>query len=180
MAEVTVPAAAVRPRLTRLRPATLADAEFLLALRNDSEARRQSLHQGRVTAEEHARWLGRVLSDSTDAVRLYIAESGRVAVGMGRLDLDRATRTATLSIALGSGFRGHGLGRDLVVLLTAEATRLGYGARAFVRLTNLPSLRAFLGNGFRLAEDGGVIFELVRPRNLPHGADLPGDPGGAA
>lgn len=130
----------------KLRPATLDDEAFLLTLRNDGLVRAGSRNRDVIHPKGHAEWLRHTLADPH--VFLYIAETVDGSVGMARLDctLDGA---AEVSLAVVSTFRRRGYGREIVRLLVDEAkVKEQRIVTAAVRGGNIPSLRAFLSNGF--------------------------------
>lgn len=128
-----------------LRQATLADAAYLLMLRNDRETRRQSIKQGRVSKIQHARWLRSTLK-SADTLLLVIRHGG-ADIGAARLDCKLLACEASLMIE--AVRRGEGFMAPAIEALKAEARRRGYTRiRAQVRQNNVRSLRGFLRTGF--------------------------------
>lgn len=130
-----------------LRPATLADAEILLAWRNDPVTRANSHHETPVMPLDHRAWLQRALE--SPAIRLYVAEANGTRIGSGRLDLFEFGVTATLSLTVAPAHRGCGYSPQIIQGLRDEAERLGVKVlTATVLPHNIPSLRAFLSAGF--------------------------------
>ena len=141
-----------------LRPASFADAEYLLYLRNDRETRRQSIQQGRVTRAQHARWLRKTLA-SGDSL-LFVVQHGGVDIGSARLDCKIKACEMTLTIE--PARRGEGFMGPLIEAIKAEATRRGYSLlRTQVRQNNVRSLRGFLGAGFLPTSDELMILEAT-------------------
>ncbi|HUZ70475.1 MAG TPA: GNAT family N-acetyltransferase [Candidatus Saccharimonadales bacterium] len=141
------PLTAERPeaQLT-LRPATSGDEVLLLGWRNDPEAVRLSVTGREVTPAEHAAWLARRLGDP--GTRLWIAEERGTPVGQVRVDLEGGS--GTVSIAIGQGRRGHGLGSAALRAMVVEVERdqIASTLRALVHAENPASLRAFERAGF--------------------------------
>jgi RimJ/RimL family protein N-acetyltransferase len=133
-----------------------------MALRNDPDAVAFSVSGRVVTAEEHARWLRRVLADP-EGCRLWIAESGGEPAGQVRIDI--AGDTGTVSIAVQPEQRGRGVGTAMLQSLLAKVAVEGTPARlrAVVRSDNAPSLHAFAAAGFREVTNGVVFLELEWP-----------------
>ena len=134
-----------------LRPATLADAVFLLRLRNDPLTRANSLNPNEVTPDQHAIWLATTLGSATR--HLYVAEASFTvtdSLGMVRLDLgDRDT--AEVSITVAPECRGQGWAGPMLEAAHAEAKRLGITHLvATVKPANTASLRAFLRAGYHI------------------------------
>jgi RimJ/RimL family protein N-acetyltransferase len=129
-----------------LRRATAADADMLLALRNDGEVRRQSWQAGEVRPAEHRAWLARKLAD--DDCRLYVIVREEP---IGQLRLDRhAAERAEISISLVAGRRRLGLGRQAIRLgCHAAAEELGVSeVVAEIKPGNAASQAAFAAAGF--------------------------------
>lgn len=137
-----------------LRPATLSDAAFLLALRNDPAVRALSRTSHLIDATEHQRWFATRLADP--ATRLYVAEHDGGAVGQGRLDRIRMD-TYELSLTVVPHMRGRGFGTAIIGALLAKLA-VHETAVAIVKMKNAASLRAFFANGF----DGDRTVTLVR------------------
>ena len=148
-------------RVLRLRRAEEEDEARLLIWRNTRSVREASFSQREISAEEHHRWFVRKLADSGCA--LLIIEDEERPVGQIRLDrLD--PDLAEVSIALATGARGRGIGREALRLAVPEASRLldVANVKALVKRDNCASLRAFRAAGFRvIGEDDGAV-ELRR------------------
>ena len=134
-----------------LRNATLADADLLLAWRNDPRTRAASHRQEVVERERHLRWLTDALARSD--LRLFVAEENGVPVGTVRV-VDE-TGVAELSWTVAPEARGRGVGTRMVARL-AERER---GAlRAEVRAGNVASMRIAEAAGLALDhEENGVL-----------------------
>jgi RimJ/RimL family protein N-acetyltransferase len=143
----------------RLRPATIADADLLLAWRNDPETRAASFTSDEISRDTHVRWLERKLADADCA--LLIVEHGGQPVGQVRLD--REGDAAEIHIALAPAARGRSLGRE-ALRAAVTATPEVLGARrveARVKEDNVASLRAFEAAGFRVVGRERGVVELV-------------------
>lgn len=101
-------------RAVTVRSASAADAELLLAWRNDPQTRAWSRTTAPVTPDEHRAWLDRVLATSDRL--LLVAEQRDQPVGTVRFDRDDAGWE--VSITLAPDARGRGLA--VPVLLAAE------------------------------------------------------------
>lgn len=100
--------------------------------------------------ERHMEWFRGRLADPQSILYTAVNRQGD-PMGMVRYQLD-GTR-ATLSINLGIPFRGKGNGRKMLFLTTEELFQ-NFGVTAidaFVRTSNLPSIRLFERTGFRKA-----------------------------
>jgi spore coat polysaccharide biosynthesis protein SpsF len=152
------PTARPAPGRLHLRPAQATDADALLRWRNDPDAVRQSASGLTVEHEEHRQWLAERLEDP--GTRIWIAEVDGTPVGMVRVDVTNAV--GTVSIAVDQGTRGRGLGtailRGLVERL--EGDFQVETLEAFARPSNVASVRAFEGAGFRPSGDSGTFTVL--------------------
>ncbi|MGW5050727.1 GNAT family N-acetyltransferase [Actinokineospora sp. NPDC004072] len=124
-------------RLT-LRPAAQADAERLLAWRNDPGTRRWSLNPDPVSPEDHRRWLARDR-------HLLIAEEAGTPVGVVRFD--PLPDGVEVSITIAPEARGRGLARP--ILEAAQDTVAGQRVHARIHEDNAASRRLFAGAGYR-------------------------------
>lgn len=158
------------------RPATLGDADALLAWRNDPETRRWSAQRDEVGWAEHRAWLVATLAGSVTKLM--------VATELCRLgDVDRVVNVGTyrldgvgsilveVSLTVAPEYRGMGYSVPIVRLASQHAVDLG--ARdviARVRSGNERSQRAFLRAGFRLdsreAQQGGDLIVYARCKGV--------------
>lgn len=128
------------------RPATLADAPWLLRLRNDPVTITGSTTPGTVALGDHLRWLKASLSDP--ARRLMVVMSDGVDVATYRLD-GVGHEAVEVSLTVAPEARGRGFAVLVIRLAAEHAVREGADrVLAFVRSENMPSLRAFARAGF--------------------------------
>lgn len=140
--------------------ADMADARYLLALRNDPATRENSRRTEEVAADSHLQWLAASLADR--ARRLYIAYDGFTRVGTGRLD--RRHGEVELSLTVDPAHRGKGYARQIIAELVAH-TNAGDRLTAEVWNENDRCIKAFLHEGFvarSLRNDGRVWLWLER------------------
>lgn len=158
-----------RPSATglRLRLATAADSDRLLAWRNDPAAIRWSVTGSAVERAEHATWFATRLDDP--GCRLWIAEVDGEPVGQVRIDV--ADGIGTVSLAVAPSYRGRGLAPALLMALIDEvATEVQVtGLRAIVHPDNVRSVRAFTTAGFTEAgtEDAFTVFTRPQATGRP-------------
>lgn len=144
----------------RLRPASLSDLDFLLAIRNDSTTRSMSdTSTYTVSSSEYGDQLGWKLTDPL--IHLYVAEADHQPVGTATLERQPGPHQidGLISYAVHPDHRGRGYGTAILRALKSEAARLGIDRlRGDVKAVNGPSLAAFRSAGF--GEPGMVVFEL--------------------
>jgi len=133
-----------------LRLATMADADQLLAWRNDAGTRAAS-HQGDpVAPDSHRRWLAAVLAQP--GRQLWLAWRGDTAVGTVRADRGPAPQLGmvetTLSWTVSPDHRGGGIGRAIVVLAVQACAG---PLHAEVRQGNTASVRIAQAVGLKFA-----------------------------
>lgn len=134
-----------------LRAATLDDAAFLLAVRNDPLTRAMSRHTLEVPEPVHQMWLEDTLASRRHF--LYVATLfGVVPVGTARMDVNQDD--TQFSLAVDPGHRGKGYGRLIVRALCehADAVRGSKPQVAEISTANMPSALAFLREGFEPCE----------------------------
>ncbi|MDB5800985.1 MAG: GCN5-like N-acetyltransferase [Rhodocyclales bacterium] len=140
------------PVAITLRPATLQDAELLLAWRNDPHTRLSSHDTNEITLAQHLAWLNRVLNDV--ARRLFIAEEAGTPVGSVRADTE-PDGTTVLSWTVAPLARGRGVGKRMLVALLEETSG---PVRAEVKIGNTASMRIAESAGLSLIhEEHGVL-----------------------
>jgi RimJ/RimL family protein N-acetyltransferase len=143
------------------RDATEADAEQLLAWRNDPRTRSASRTSDVIALEDHVRWLRGVLV-SPDRL-LLVVESDGEAVGTVRFDREQAGEWE-VSITLAPASRGRGLAR--AVLTEGErvlAERHGVQAiLAAVHEDNAASAALFERAGYRESAPAADGFRWLR------------------
>ena len=150
-----------------LRPATISDADQILAWRNDPWILANSATKEVVTPEAHVKWLINSLASNHHLIYIIEAPEG---VGMGVLRFRRQDdASADISIYLLKSFTGKGIGVPAI----CEGCRLAFGhwshirtIRAYILTSNEPSLKAFTKAGFypsiETVSQGLTLFEKTR------------------
>lgn len=141
------------------RPATMDDADWLLALRNDERAREMSRTSSEVSAEGHQSWL-KIRVDNPDH-QLLIAEASGVPIGSVRFDRTPSKHEGyEVSIIIAPSCRQAGLG-----LATLDAACDDWGSRwlyAEIKYNNLASHRIFTACGFEQIGSYGLWTQWRR------------------
>jgi RimJ/RimL family protein N-acetyltransferase len=139
----------------RLRPATLQDAELLLAWRNDPQTRLASHSTHEISLDEHRAWLSRLLQNP--ARRLFIAELAGEPVGSVRAEKE-ADGVTELSWTVAASARGQGVGKRMLAALLKEVRG---SVRAEVKIGNIASMKMAEAAGLLLVrEEQGVLHYL--------------------
>ncbi|MEK7585307.1 MAG: GNAT family N-acetyltransferase [Patescibacteria group bacterium] len=139
-----------------LRPATSADAERLLAWRNDLVTRQSSINTDPVSLENHLAWLAKILREDESAPtrQLFIAEEVGTPVGTVRLDWASDRKAVELSWTIAPEARGRGLGQAMVEAATELPAVRGKQVLAKVKPENVASMKIVANLGFtRLPDD---------------------------
>ncbi len=139
-----------------LRPATSADAERLLAWRNDPLTRQSSINGDPISLESHLAWLAKILreDESLPMRQLFIAEESGTPVGTVRLDWASDRKSLELSWTVAPEARGRGLGQVMVQAATELTVVHGKQLLAKVKPDNVASIKIVEKLGFtRLPDD---------------------------
>lgn len=117
-----------------IRPATMEDADFLLVLKNDPVMRQFAVvTPEEIKMEDHLKWLQDHVNE------MFIVELNGLRAGMFRVSQDRE-----VSINLHPDFHGKGLGQEVVSQFCPK------GVWAKIVNGNVPSMKLFLANGFKI------------------------------
>jgi spore coat polysaccharide biosynthesis predicted glycosyltransferase SpsG/RimJ/RimL family protein N-acetyltransferase len=137
-----------------LRKATLADAEDLFNLANEDAVRRNSFSQSEIEWAEHTRWLNGKLGDG-NCLFLIVDCSDKFA-GQVRFDMIPLQSEAVINIGLSKSVRGLGLSAFVINKSIEELLKAHRDVRlikAYIKESNIASVKAFEKAGFRFFED---------------------------
>ena len=137
-----------------LRKATLADAEDLFNLANEDTVRRNSFSQSKIEWAEHTRWLNGKLGDG-NCLFLIVDCSNKFA-GQVRFDMIPLQSEAVINIGLSKSVRGLGLSAFVINKSIEELLKAHRDVRlikAYIKESNIASVKAFEKAGFRFFED---------------------------
>lgn len=136
-----------------LRAVTMADAEILLAWRNDPNTRQSSHNSGEIELDSHRAWLEDSLN-KPEQRRLWMAEIAGIAVGTCRAD--RVNSAWTLSWTVAPEARGQGAAYQMVSELIKH---LDAPLLAEVKVGNIASMKVAERAGFVVEkEERGLLF----------------------
>lgn len=136
----------------QIRDATEADLDFLFNLANDEEVRQQSFSTREISFDEHTAWFKSVLEDPNRLLYLFFVDK----IFLGQIRFDLMVDNAVVSISVQSGFRGLGLGPELLRLALSKL-KLKRGIKikdvyAYVKDRNLASKKTFVKAGFSICD----------------------------
>ena len=135
-----------------LRPATLQDADLLLAWRKDPLTRSASHTAAAVLKGDHLAWLEKKLA--THDCQLFIAEENNIPVGTVRADWVAGVWVLSWSVAAHA--RGQGVAKRMVSLC---ASLIDAPIGAEVKVGNYASARVAEYAGMALKKEaGGVLY----------------------
>lgn len=137
----------------KLRKATFDDWKFLLDLRNDDEARKNSHHTEEIDPEAHKQWLDIVLKN--EYRQLLIAIENDEPVGSIRADFNTAFETYEISCSVMPGYRGKGIGTEMVKHFVA---RQDIKVIAEIKKSNIASIKMVAHAGMKLVKEENEIL----------------------
>jgi RimJ/RimL family protein N-acetyltransferase len=139
----------------RMRPVAAADADLLLAWRNDADTRAASRSSATITVDEHLAWLASVLADPGRILLIGSLDDG-TPVGTVRFDELPTPTMFEVSITVAPGLRRRGL--SLPLLRAGEAALLADRSAtviwANIDEANSTSLLLFSSAGYTLSGAG--------------------------
>jgi UDP-2,4-diacetamido-2,4,6-trideoxy-beta-L-altropyranose hydrolase len=150
-----------------LRRTTDSDCEVFWEWANDAEARAASFNGKMISWEDHAKWFRAKLADPK---AMFYTATNRDGVPVGEIRYQVHSQRAVLSISLDAKFRGSGWGQKILAVGT-ERIFQDTGVEfidAYVKPTNLVSLKLFMGAGFQqfppkiIEGQEGIHFVLER------------------
>jgi UDP-2,4-diacetamido-2,4,6-trideoxy-beta-L-altropyranose hydrolase len=150
-----------------LRRTTDSDCEVFWEWANDAEARAASFNGKMISWEDHEKWFQAKLDDPK---AMFYTAMNRDGVPIGEIRYQVNDKRAVLSISLDARFRGGGWGQKILAV-GAERIFQDTGVEfidAYVKPTNLVSLKLFAGAGFQrlppkvIEEQEGIHFVLER------------------
>lgn len=134
-----------------LRPATIEDAQTILAWRNDPISRENSFSSDEISLEEHMMWMQKKLSDET--CQMYLMSDGGEDVGQIRIDI--IGQVGEISYLIAPKYRGKGYGTDIIEQYEKHADDRLSVLVGLVKSGNEASKRCFEKNSYiRLSGNG--------------------------
>ncbi len=135
-----------------IRPAGINDMHTVYELSNEKEARQNSFNQENIKFEDHKKWFLQKIADP-DCL-LLVAEANNSIIGQARFDM--SGDEAVVSISIYKGYRGSGIGTDVLQKALAFLKSSGRRIRAvnaYVKGGNASSVRLFEKSGFKFVRE---------------------------
>tara|TARA_X000000950_G_scaffold215103_1_gene258851 strand:+ start:6539 stop:7162 length:624 start_codon:yes stop_codon:yes gene_type:complete len=149
-----------------IRKANKNDSKFLLDLKNDADALKNSLINKAVSKSEHTAWYEKKLQDH--GTKIFIFENDfKKKVGFVRFDQDKSNTTANVSIAISKEFRGKRYAQRMLQQGIKEISKIQpLVFLATVKADNESSLRAFKSSGFGVEENNKKLIKLSNKQTI--------------
>lgn len=132
-----------------LRTATEKDLMLYFEWTNDEQVRSQSFNSDFINLETHTKWFLNRLKEQNS--HLYVFESKKAeAIGQVRIEKDKATETAVISVSIDKKYRGKGWA-SIILRKGVEHfldNHVGYLVEAHIKANNESSIKSFLKAGF--------------------------------
>lgn len=145
------------------------DSECIYVLSNEKQIRQVSFNQEKIIKSEHEKWFEDKLKD--ESCLFFVAEIGCIIIGQSRLEIDRKSKIAIISIGVSYKYQGKGYGKvffhkivDYVRVKKIKIKKI----IAYIKQGNISSQKFFEALNFkkklklRVKNQPAIIFE----RNL--------------
>ena len=138
----------VRGQRTRLRRVREEDGRLIWEWANDPSVRAVSFSSEPIVWEQHLKWFQSKLNDP-DCIFYVALNEEDIPVGQIRYDVKNGE--ATVSISLGSSFRGKGYGNEIIELSSWKLFNIldAKSIHSYVKMGNEASVKMFLEAGFK-------------------------------
>lgn len=149
------------PARIHLRPVKKSDCKLYWQWTNDPVVRRFSSSPGIIDWEEHKRWFSDKMSDT--GCYMFVAENEQ-GISIGQIRFDLGNGIAEVSYSLDAGFRGMGLGSELVnqgIKSLMNCLEASITIQSKVKKENLASNMIFSKLGFSKTESPKFPFMLI-------------------
>jgi RimJ/RimL family protein N-acetyltransferase len=138
----------VREHRIRLRRVREEDERLIWEWANDPSVRAVSFSSEPIVWEHHLKWFQSKLNDP-DCIFYVALNEEDIPVGQIRYDVKNGE--ATVSISLGSSFRGKGYGNEIIELSSWKLFNIldAKSIHSYVKMGNEASVKMFLEAGFK-------------------------------
>ena len=133
-----------------LREVKESDIDFLFALVNESEVRKNSLNQKKIEFKEHKQWFLKKLDDIKNAKsKMFIYEKDKQRIGQIRLD--KKGMFFNIDISITEPNRAKGISRTMLFELLKKLKDITI--LAYIKNSNDASKSLFLSAGFKKVKE---------------------------
>jgi len=133
-----------------IHPATVDDVDLVYNWFNDDLVRKHSYQSAKILLEEHQKWFQQKVKDKFSMI--LIVKIKNIPIGLIRFDFQR--NFSVIGVSIDKNFRGKGLS---IPLLIAGANyyfkKYSNPIKAFIKKSNIISVKAFKGAGFHYYKD---------------------------
>jgi len=141
-----------------LQEAAQNDCKIFYKWASDPDVRRNSFSSDSISWEGHCKWFQQKLDEKNSCIFIILGRND-VPVGQIRFDID--FKSAEISYTVDPGFRGYGLGKEIIKLgISTVSNLLGSGIifQGKVFKQNISSVRTF--------ESLGFTKEVMKPESI--------------
>jgi RimJ/RimL family protein N-acetyltransferase len=124
------------------------DALQLFDWVNDEEVRKNSLNTNQISIIDHFTWFQAKIKSETTKIYLF---TDKFDSAIGQIRVDKVNEYFEIDYSISNPYRGRGLGNKIVELLIIQMGNVNLLAK--VKKTNLPSIKVFVNNGFKLYKE---------------------------
>jgi RimJ/RimL family protein N-acetyltransferase len=124
------------------------DALQLFDWVNDEDVRKNSLNTNQISIIDHFTWFQAKTKSATTRIYLLTDEFDSA---IGQIRVDKVNEYYEIDYSISNAHRGRGLGNKIVELLITQMGNVNLLAK--VKKTNLPSIKVFVNNGFKLYKE---------------------------
>jgi RimJ/RimL family protein N-acetyltransferase len=124
------------------------DALQLFDWVNDEEVRKNSLNINQISIIDHFTWFQAKIKNENTRIYLLTDEFDSA---IGQIRVDKVNEYYEIDYSISNAHRGRGLGNKIVELLITQMGNVNLLAK--VKKTNLPSIKVFVNNGFKLYKE---------------------------
>ena len=127
-----------------LRPASFRDIENVFLLSNDTEVRKNSIHERKISWKEHVSWFNETLSNKK--CMFFIAETEDEQC-IGQIRFSIKGKECIVSISISEQFRGRHFGSKVLRKAMDSVSQQTYFA--YIKESNIASQKMFERIGFQ-------------------------------
>jgi RimJ/RimL family protein N-acetyltransferase len=127
------------------------DALQLFEWANDEEVRKNSLNSNKISIIDHFIWFQN--KSATTKIYFLIDE---YSTAIGQIRVDKINDYYEIDYSISKSYRGKGFGNKILELLISQMGNVNLLAK--IKKTNLPSIKVFINNGFKLYNEENELI----------------------